>query len=226
PKVWLRSGGFLVINQTEALTSIDVNTGKYIGESDLERTIFKTNLEAAKEIARQLRLRDIGGIIVVDFIDMQNQYHRDEVFEVFIEALSGDRMKSKVIETSRLGLVEMTRKNVSKNLLDFMCDPCSCCKGKGWVISVEAKSIEVARRIRKICKSSPKEAFLFKVSCDLSGFFSNKGREAFQEIERAIKKRIFILEDSSLSDVQFELVKEGLRKEVEDTYREFKKGAC
>lgn len=220
-KVWLRSGGFLVINQTEALTTIDVNTGKYIGESDLERTIFKTNLEAAKEIARQLRLRDIGGIIVVDFIDMKSEHHRDEVFEVFNEALAGDRMKSRVIEISRLGLVEMTRKNISKEFVDFMCETCACCGGTGRVLSLETIAIEVARKIRRICKASSKEAFMFRVSSEVFDFFNDKGREAFQKLEREINKRIFLFTDLSLKNNQLELVREGTRKEVGEAYRGF-----
>jgi ribonuclease E len=133
-KVWLPSGGHIVIDRTEAMTVIDVNTGKFVGKSDLETTVFKTNKEAAVEVARQLRLRDIGGIIVIDFIDMEVAENRDEVFKAFRRGLDRDRSRTQVFDISPLGLVQMTRKNVSAGIVEAFSDPCPTCEGRGLII--------------------------------------------------------------------------------------------
>ncbi len=133
-RVWLPSGGHLVIDRTEAMTVIDVNTGKFVGKSNLEETVFKTNKEAAVEVARQLRLRDIGGIIVIDFIDMEISENRDEVLKVFRDELDRDKTRTQVFEISPLGLVQMTRKNVSAGIVEVFSDPCPTCEGRGIVV--------------------------------------------------------------------------------------------
>ena len=133
-KVWLPSGGSLVIERTEALTVIDVNTGRNVGRTSLEETVYRNNLEAATEIARQLRLRDIGGIIVVDFIDMELKANRDDLMRVFREALSRDKTRTQVFEVSELGLVEMTRKRIGEGLLESLSTPCATCDGRGVVV--------------------------------------------------------------------------------------------
>ena len=132
-KVWLPSGGSVIIEHTEALTVIDVNTGKNVGTSSLEETVFKNNVEAAVEIARQLRLRDIGGIIVVDFIDMEVARNRDEVIRVFRDALARDKTRAQVFDISELGLVEMTRKRIGEGLLESFSGICPECNGRGIV---------------------------------------------------------------------------------------------
>jgi len=133
-KVWLPSGGHLVIDRTEAMTVIDVNTGKFVGKSSLEETVFRTNKEAAVEVVRQLRLRDIGGIIVIDFIDMEDAANRDELIRVFRNALEHDRTRTQVFDISPLGLVQMTRKNVSAGIVEAFSDPCPNCEGRGILI--------------------------------------------------------------------------------------------
>jgi ribonuclease E len=133
-KVWLPSGGHIVIDRTEAMTVIDVNTGKFVGKSNLEETVFKTNKETAVEVARQLRLRDIGGIIVIDFIDMEETSNRDEVIRVFRRELDRDRSRTQVFDISPLGLVQMTRKSVSTGIVDAFSDPCPTCEGRGILI--------------------------------------------------------------------------------------------
>jgi ribonuclease E len=133
-KVWLPSGGHIVIDRTEAMTVIDVNTGKFVGKKTLEETVFQTNKEAAVEVARQLRLRDIGGIIVIDFIDMENVENRGEVFKLFRRELDKDRTRTQVAEISPLGLVQMTRKNVSTGIVEAFSDPCPHCEGRGILI--------------------------------------------------------------------------------------------
>jgi ribonuclease E len=130
-KVWLPSGGSLIIEHTEALTVIDVNTGKNVGSSSLEETVFRNNLEAAVEIAKQLRLRDIGGIIVIDFIDMEIKANRDEVIKVFRDSLARDKTRTQVFDISELGLVEMTRKRIGEGLLESFADQCPECEGRG-----------------------------------------------------------------------------------------------
>jgi ribonuclease E len=133
-KVWLPSGGSLIIERTEALTVVDVNTGKNVGSSSLEETVFRNNLEAAEEIARQLRLRDIGGIIVIDFIDMEVKKNREEVLRAFKGALARDKTRTQVFEISELGLVEMTRKRVSEGLVESFSIECPTCAGRGIVL--------------------------------------------------------------------------------------------
>ena len=130
-RVWLKCGGYIVFDQTEALTSIDVNTGKYVGSQSLEETVVKTNLDAAREIARQLRLRNIGGIIIIDFIDMIEEKHRQEVLNVLEEALRRDRVRSHILGITRLGLVEMTRKKTHPSLAEMLLKTCPCCEGTG-----------------------------------------------------------------------------------------------
>jgi ribonuclease E len=134
PKVWLPSGGSLIIEHTEALTVIDVNTGKNVGSSSLEETVFKNNLEAAEEVAKQLRLRDIGGIVVIDFIDMEKRDNRDQVIKVFREALARDKTRTQVFDISELGLVEMTRKRIGEGLIESFSSQCPECVGRGVII--------------------------------------------------------------------------------------------
>lgn len=132
-KIWLKSGGYIVIDEAEALVVIDVNTGRYVGKKDLEDTILKTNLEAVKEIAHQLRIRNCGGIIIIDFIDMERQSHKDKVLAHLTEELQKDRARTHVVSMSSLGLVEMTRKRTRPSLIKTLCNPCSYCDGKGYV---------------------------------------------------------------------------------------------
>ena len=133
-KVWLPSGGSLIIEHTEALTVIDVNTGKNVGKSNLEETVFHNNMEAAVEVAKQLRLRDIGGIIVIDFIDMEIQGNRGKVVDALRDALARDKTRSQVFDVSELGLVEMTRKRIGEGLLTEYCEICPDCDGRGVVV--------------------------------------------------------------------------------------------
>ena len=134
-KVWLPSGGHLIIDRTEALTVIDVNTGKFVGKDSLEQTVYENNLEAAEEIARQLRLRDIGGIIVIDFIDMESTKKQDSLLQKFKQELAKDKTRTQVFNISRLGLVEMTRKNVSAGLIESFSEECEECNGRGLIIN-------------------------------------------------------------------------------------------
>ena len=146
-KVPLKSGGYLIIDQTEALTTIDVNTGAYVGHRNLEETIYRTNLEAAVAIARQLRLRNLGGIVIIDFIDMQEEEHRRQVLQALEKALAADHARTNVSTVSPLGLVEMTRKRTRESLAHQLCAPCAACEGRGYVKTPETVCYEIFREI-------------------------------------------------------------------------------
>ena len=163
-KVWLRSGAYLVIDQTEALTVIDVNTGKFTSAPDMRHTVLATNLEAAEEIARQLRLRSIGGIVVVDFIDMQEERDRRELLRRFGEWLSRDRLKARVFSLTQLGLVEMTRKRERADLRSILTRSCPLCGGNGYVEREESVALRIKRFLRKIAGSNNAEAYLLQAS--------------------------------------------------------------
>ena len=148
-KVWLKSGGYIVIEQTEALTVIDVNTGKYVGRSSLEETTVKINLEAVKEIVYQLRLRNIGGIITIDFIDMKSEENREKVYQALVDALRADRSKTTICKISELGLVEMTRKRIRESLSRFLSEPCPYCSGEGIIKSKKTICYEIFRELER-----------------------------------------------------------------------------
>ncbi len=147
-KVWLKSGGYLIIDQTEALTSIDVNTGRFVGKRNLEDTVLKTNLEAVREVAYQLRFRNIGGLIIVDLIDMEPYENREKVYRSLVDALRGDKAKTNVLEISELGLIEMTRKRTRENLVQTLCEPCPYCDGRSFILSCESVAYKTLREIR------------------------------------------------------------------------------
>ncbi len=148
-KVWLKSGGYIVIDEAEALVVIDVNTGKYVGKKDLEDTILKTNLEAVKEVAHQLRVRNAGGIIIIDFIDMEKEVHREQVMQAMSEELKKDRSRTNIVSMSELGLVEMTRKRIRPSVVKTLCEPCSYCDGKGYIKRKSTIANEIFRDIER-----------------------------------------------------------------------------
>jgi ribonuclease G len=148
-KVWLKSGGYIVVDEAEALVVVDVNTGSYVGKKDLEDTILKTNLEAVKEIAHQLRVRNVGGIIIIDFIDMEKETHREQVLQALQEELKKDRVRTNVTSMSELGLVEMTRKRIRPSLVKTLCEPCSYCDGKGYIKRKATIANEIFREIER-----------------------------------------------------------------------------
>ncbi len=154
-KVSLKSGGYLIIEQTEAMSTIDVNTGAYVGHSNLEETIFRTNLEAAAAIARQLRLRNLGGIIIIDFIDMQSENHRQQVMEALKVALADDHARNQIAHVSPLGLIEMTRKRTRESLEHVMCEPCAVCSGRGHIKTPETVCYEIFREIMRQHRQFP-----------------------------------------------------------------------
>ena len=148
-KAWLKSGGYLIIDQSEALTAIDVNTGRFVGKVNLEETVLKTNLEAVKEVVNQLRFRNIGGLIIIDLIDMESTGNREKVYRALKDALRADKAKTNILKISELGLVEMTRKRTRENLMQQLCEPCSYCEGRGYVLSAESVAYKVLREFRR-----------------------------------------------------------------------------
>src|SRR5207344_3469818 len=169
PKVWLKSGGFIVINQTEALVAIDVNTGKYVGKTNrLEDTIVKTNTEAVKEIVRQIRLRDLGGIIVIDFIDMDERKNRQKVMQTLEEAMRVDRAPYKILQFNDFGLVAITRKRVKQSLERTLCAPCPHCEGAGYVKSVQTIIGEILVEAQKIAAAIESKDVVLRCHPDLA----------------------------------------------------------
>ena len=152
-RVALKSGGYLMLDQTEAMTTIDVNTGSYVGGRSLEDTVFKTNMEATQVIARQLRLRNLGGIIIIDFIDMQELEHRQDVMRQFERMLERDHAKTKITQVSELGLVEMTRKRTRESLEHLLCESCPTCQGRGYVKTAETVCYEIFREIMRYARA-------------------------------------------------------------------------
>jgi ribonuclease G len=205
-KVWLKSGGYIVIDHTEALTVIDVNTGRFVGKRHLEDTILKTNLEAVKEIAYQLRLRNIGGIIVIDFIDMERERNRDKVYNTLQEALSKDRAKSRILRISELGLVEMSRERTREDLLRIMCEPCSYCEGRGYTKSPVTVCHELFREIRKIGISPKHKKIIIGVHPDVANLLYDEERQSIEELELEFHKKVIIKADSNLHIEQYDIV--------------------
>lgn len=214
-RIWLKSGGYIVIDQTEALTVIDVNTGKYVGTTNLQETVFRTNLEAADEIARQLRLRDIGGIIVIDFIDMEARHHRQRVLRELERCLDRDRTRATVLGITQLGLVEMTRKKGRRNLLDQLTEPCPYCEGQGRVYTEESVARRVRREIRRILRTSGSEAILVEVHPSVASLLIGAGGVNLKELERVTGKSIYIRGSDDCHVEEMRLRALGTREEVE-----------
>ncbi|HET6781379.1 MAG TPA: Rne/Rng family ribonuclease [bacterium] len=191
-KVWLRSGGYIVIDRTEALTVIDVNTGKYVGKTDLATTIFRTNLEAVGEIVRQITLRDIGGIILVDFIDMENESHRKRVMQAVNEAVRKDRSKIHIIDLTGLGLVEITRKRVYQDLEEIMRIPCPYCEGRGRILSPETMSMRTRREVRRLMRTTSATAALVEVHPDVYKELFRDGPSWVRQLEEQTGRRLTI----------------------------------
>ncbi len=192
-RVWLKSGGYIVIDQTEALTTIDVNTGRYVGKHDQEETVLKTNLEAAREIVDQLRLRNLGGIIIVDFIDMMDPASRQRVMDVFDAALRQDKMRSNILKISELGLVEMTRKRTRASLSHLLTEPCPSCEGKGRIKSVATIAYEIMRRVRAVAAAAPAASRIaVRAHPAVAAFLCEDESVAMDLLEREIERRITV----------------------------------
>jgi ribonuclease G len=204
-KVWLKSGGYIIIEQTEALTAIDVNTGRYVGKHNLEDTILKTNLEAVKEIAYQLRLRNLGGIIIIDFIDMEKEVNREKVYGALEEALKSDKSKTNILKISELGLVEMTRKRVRESLGRMMCEPCPYCEGRGYVKSKISVCHEIFRELRREMLDIRGTKVMLTVHPQVADLLYDEERRGLEELEKNFKKRITVRAKPGFHQEQFEV---------------------
>jgi ribonuclease G len=214
-KVWLKSGGYLVIDQTEALTVIDVNTGKYTGSQNLEATVFKTNLEAAKEIARQLRLRDIGGIIIIDFIDMRGAVHREEIIHLLTQEIKKDRTKSHILGFTQLGLLEMTRKKARQNIHEILMRPCPACEGRGKILTGETISGRIEREIIEFATQSDVEAIVVEAHPEIADILAGRGHMNIDRMHKEWGVQVFLKKSEAMDLESYSLVFVGSREEAE-----------
>ena len=206
PSVPLKSGGYLVFDQTESMTTIDVNTGGYVGHRNLEETIYKTNLEAAQAIARQLRLRNLGGIIIIDFIDMLTEEHRRQVMRSLERALSRDHVKTAVTEISALGLIEMTRKRTTESLERRLCVPCPMCEGRGTVKSTETVCLEIFREIMRSSRQFDASKLMVLASPQVVERILDEQSATVAELEELIGKSIQFQREEQYNPEQYDVV--------------------
>ena len=205
-KVPLKSGGYLIIDQTEAMTTVDVNTGAYVGRRDLEETIYRTNLEAAAAIPRQLKLRNIGGIVIIDFIDMLDEEHKRQVLRTLEKGQQSDRVKWNITEISELGLVEMTRKRTSESLLKMMCEPCDACGGRGFVKTSESICLEIYRELRRKAVHFKDREFLIMASQAVIDRLLDEDSATVAELANHLGSKVRLQVESSYSQEQFDVV--------------------
>ena len=205
-RVDLKSGGSLIIDQTEAMTTIDINTGAFVGHRNLEETIFNTNIEATQAIARQLRLRNLGGIIIIDFIDMQNDEHKRRVLHSLEQALAKDRAKTSINGFTTLGLVEMTRKRTRESLEHVLCGECPVCRGRGSMKTVETVCYEIMREIVRVHKAYEADKFVVYASAVVSDALLNEESHALAELELFVSRQITIQTETLYNQEQFDVV--------------------
>lgn len=205
-RVWLKSGGYIIIEPTEALTVIDVNTGRYTGKRDLEETILKNNLEAAKEIAYQIRVRNIGGIIIIDFIDMEKEKNREKVFNAFVEATSNDRSKLNILKISDLGLIQMSRERTREDLWRGLSEACPYCDGRGHTKSPITMCYEIFHEIRRIGASPKDKKIIVGVNPAVANLLFDEERPVVEALEKEYGKKILIKADANLHLEQYNLV--------------------
>jgi ribonuclease G len=208
-KVWLKSGGYIVIDETEALTTIDVNTGRYVGRHNLEDTILRTNLEAVQEIVYQLRLRNIGGIIILDFIDMDREQNREKVSAALQEALKGDRAQTNVLKISELGLVQMTRKRVRESLARSLLEPCFYCEGRGRLKAKQTICYDILRQVVRDAPGLRVESLVVHAHPEVVGVLLDEERAALEAVEQISGKKINLQPVPEFHVEQFELVGRG-----------------
>ena len=207
PKVWLKSGGYIVINQTEALVAIDINTGKFVGKSNrLEDTIVKTNTEAIREIVRQIRLRDLGGIIVIDFIDMDERKSRQKVMQTLEETMRSDRAPYKILQFNDFGLVAITRKRVKQSLERTLCSTCPYCEGAGYVKSVQTVVSEILQEAHKIARAVEGREVLLRVNPEVAKLLKSNDNDYLEEIEEVLGRPVLIKSDPAIHQEKFDLV--------------------
>jgi ribonuclease G len=204
-KVWLKSGGYITIEHTEALVAMDVNTGRYVGKHNLEETILETNLEALKEIAYQIRLRDIGGIIIIDFIDMDKKSNQEKVFNALNEALLRDKSKTHVLPMSEMGLIQMTRKRTREPLTRIMCEPCYYCDGEGYIISKQSICYSIYREILRESQDMEGVRLTLRANPQIAELLHGEENHLIVALEKAIGKQIVIYPDTTYHLEEFDI---------------------
>jgi ribonuclease G len=205
-RIWLKSGGYIVIDPTEALVAVDVNTGRFVGKRNPEETILQTNMEATKEIVYQLRLRNIGGIIIIDFIDMERDESREKVYNALLNALRSDRSRTRILQFSELGLVEMTRKRVRESLGRVLCQPCPYCDGRGTIKSATTVSYEILREIRRSAEASPRRKIMVRLHPLVVDRLFDEAQGFLESLEEQFQKQIVIKGDYDLHEEQYEVM--------------------
>jgi ribonuclease G len=205
-RVWLRSGGYIIIERTEALTAVDVNTGRFVGKRNQEETILKTNLEATQEVVRQLRLRNVGGIIIIDFIDMEKETNRKKVYDALKEALKRDKARTNILKISELGLVEMTRQRTRESLENQLLRPCPHCEGRGKIKSPATVAYEVLRAIRRQQTNGEADHnIVVRMHPDIANFLYDEKNNSLENLERDINRRIIIKASHDFHQEQYEI---------------------
>ena len=205
-KSWLKSGGYIVIDEAEALVVVDVNTGRYVGKKDFEDTILKTNLEAVREIAHQLRIRNCGGIIIIDFIDMERETHREKVLTALREELQRDRARTTVVSMSNLGLVEMTRKRIRPSLVKTLCEPCNYCDGRGYIKQKATVAHEIFRELEREGRSATNRvSSVVHCHADVGDYIYEEETERLEDVERRIGRNVVLKLEPTFHREQYEI---------------------
>jgi ribonuclease G len=217
-KVWLKKGGYITIDQTEALVAIDVNTGRFTGKKSQEETILKTNIEAAAEIARQLRLRDLGGIIVLDFIDMEDEVNRKQVVDTLRQHLKRDRSRTKAFAVSDLGLVEMTRQRQRPSLTSYFNQDCPECEGTGKVLSLSSAALKIERMLRRVGQRAKEKQLILRVHPDVAVYLVEQDADRLGRLEKQHRFRVEIRDDPSLRRNEIRLFRGRTYEEITKQY--------
>jgi len=204
-KVWLKSGGHIVVDHTEAMTVIDVNTGRYVGKRDQEETILKNNLEAVKEIAYQIKLRGIGGLIIIDFIDMEREKNRDKVYQALVDAMASDKARTRISRISDLGLVEISRERVREDLLRTLSEPCRYCEGRSYTKSPPTVVYEIFREIRRLGRAPEEQKIILGVNPSVADLLYEEERQGVEDLERNSNVQIIVKADPLLHLEQYDI---------------------
>ncbi len=204
-KVWLKSGGYIVIDHTEAMTVIDVNTGRFVGKRDQEETILRNNLEAVKEIAYQIKLRGIGGIIIIDFIDMEREKNREKVYQALVDAMASDKARTRISRISDLGLIELSRERVREDLLRALSEPCRYCEGRGYTKSPMTVAYEIFREIRRIGRLGDGQKVVVGAHPTVAELLQDEERQGIEELERHFSAKIIVTSDEKLHLEQYDI---------------------
>ncbi len=217
-RVVLPSGGYIIIEPTEALVSIDVNTGRYTGKKDPEKTVLKTNLDAAREIARQLRLRDVGGIIVCDFIDMESKQNREKVLQELRTHLGRDRARTKAFQVSDLGLIEMTRQRVRPSLYQSQTAACPCCAGSGRIFTPETVVRRIERAVRRIAAENRERALIIRIHPEVALYILEQESALLRRLEKETRLQLSLRDDPLMQQDSFRLLAGSGHQDVTQRY--------